>query len=112
MRLRHTIGAALGALALLVTIPTPAHAIDGFFQYKYGSLTNPSSGQLEDPSAQECINIPEIEGKLLDARAPKNLTANTVNLFPLGDCEGVHTTLGPGQEAGNLRLFRSVLFDL
>ncbi len=31
MRLRHIIGAALGAVALVVTVPTPSHAADGAF---------------------------------------------------------------------------------
>ncbi|MFI9746771.1 hypothetical protein [Streptomyces sp. NPDC052494] len=37
------VGAAFGALALIVTVPTSANAIDGSFLYQYGDPANPTA---------------------------------------------------------------------
>ncbi|QIS23787.1 hypothetical protein [Nocardia terpenica] len=62
MHARYAVGATLGALALLVTMPTSAHATPttGTFYYKYGDPKNPQSHKLEDPpstDSKDCIKF-------------------------------------------------------
>lgn len=112
MRIRHAVGAALGALALIITIPTSAHAeAIGFFKYRYGLAGSTKWSQLSDPSTAACHNIPEIEGHpLQNAFAPDNGTDKQAWLFLEEDCDGPHTVLVQGAKDGPLRLFKSVYF--
>ncbi|MCI3933138.1 hypothetical protein [Streptomyces sp. AN091965] len=110
MRLRHTLGAALGALALAVTIPTTsAHATTGFFYYKYGTPGNPNTAQVdgEDIPESHCYNVPEVEGTLLNAWAPENHTDLQIWVYPFAECSGLKTVIPPGNTPNNLILFRS-----
>lgn len=113
MRLRHAVGAAFGALALIVTIPTSAHATDGFFMYQYGDSANPSSGQLENPSTAVCINIPEVEGKPGSAFSANNDVGDTLGMiYSEEDCQGVATKIDFGAELGRDVKFKSVILEI
>ncbi|MGI5341434.1 hypothetical protein ACQEVS_30535 [Streptomyces sp. CA-181903] len=110
MRLRHSIAAALGALALLVTMPTSADAATGTFEYTYGpgvglpgAVLNPVSGRCYDaPGATE--EDP--------AHSPKNLTNATATVFLDFDCSGdVFYVMNPGKILGDRLKFRSVIFS-
>ncbi|MEV7107624.1 hypothetical protein [Streptomyces atroolivaceus] len=114
MRLRHHAVAALGALALVVTLPTSASAATGQFRYTYetgegyeavGFLNNPRSGQ--------CINLPGAgSDELPPAYAPKNVTDATATVFLNADCDGdVYYTLRPGGGASERLKLRSVVFS-
>ncbi|MFF4815078.1 hypothetical protein ACFY2K_10875 [Kitasatospora sp. NPDC001309] len=116
MRLRRTAAAVLGALALLVTLPTSAHADHGYIAYKYGDPLFPNqakSGQypdnLEIPDDQ-CIEVPEVEGKPLQtAWAPDNHSQSDIFVFTEPECFGVKTRVRIGQKLGNLVLFKSFI---
>ncbi|WP_053654598.1 hypothetical protein [Streptomyces sp. MMG1121] len=118
MRLRHTVGAALGALALLVTLPTPADAATGFVLFQYGDPLLPKStwqsGQLENPPADGvCYNLPEVQGHpLWFGIGPNNAMAEeTVYVFTEVDCLGVRTKVDPGVKKGNNVIFKSYLIE-
>ncbi|MFJ2744410.1 hypothetical protein ACIO3O_32690 [Streptomyces sp. NPDC087440] len=112
MRLRHTVGAALGALALVLTVPTSASAIDGSFYYQYGDPANPTAGSMESPDAAVCINVPEVEGKPDTAFAPKNNVLDSeAMVYSEENCEGVGTKLNVEQELGSDVKFKSVIFE-
>ncbi|WP_030562354.1 hypothetical protein [Streptomyces aureocirculatus] len=112
MRLRHTVGAAFGALALVLTVPTSSHAANGFFQYQYGDPANPQSKVLKNPASRSCHNIAEVQGKRVNAFAPRNKTDEEVSLFAEEDCNGDYTDLKPGAEDNSkTRTFKSVLFN-
>lgn len=111
MRSRHVIGAALGALALIVTMPTPANALNGHFKYQYGNVNDPTWGQLENPTGGDCHQLPGVEGTNQDAYAPWNLIKAKVHLFSEEWCEGTYTTIGPAAQHGAEVKFRSVMFE-
>ncbi|GGV54636.1 hypothetical protein [Streptomyces spectabilis] len=113
MRPCHAIGAALGALALIVTIPTSANATVGFFHYQYGDSANPTAGKLEEPEARACINIPEVEGKPGSAFSPSNDVGDSeAMLYSEEGCEGTTTKIVQGQEFGADVKFKSVIFEI
>ncbi|MEI5102066.1 hypothetical protein RB200_30550 [Streptomyces sp. PmtG] len=117
MRLRYTVGAALGALALLVTMPTSAHAADGFVFYKYGNPALPSTwqpGQLENPPADGvCYNLPDVQGHpLWFGIGPENaMSDETLFVYTEVDCLGVRTKVDPGVHKGNNVIFKSYLIE-
>ncbi|QDQ12367.1 hypothetical protein [Streptomyces spectabilis] len=112
MRLRHAVGAALGALVLTVTPPASAHAANGFFSYRYGLPGAQTTGFMQDPTSLHCTDIPEIEGHpLQNGFSPENRTDEDVFLFLGEDCTGARTTPKAGTSAGPLRVFKSVHFD-
>ncbi|MFI1170049.1 hypothetical protein [Streptomyces melanogenes] len=117
MRLRPTLGAALGALALLVTLPAaPAHADAGYILYKYGNPLQPNKAKdgrypdgVDIPD-NECIEIPEVEGKPLQhAWAPDNQSQSDIFVYTEPECLGVRTRVRVGQKLGNLVLFKSFI---
>ncbi|WP_051855038.1 hypothetical protein [Streptomyces sp. NRRL B-1347] len=112
MRIRHTVGAALGALALIVTIPTSAHAeAVGFFKYQWGLPGQTNYGEMINAQTNICHQIPEVENKpLQNAFKPLNQTDKQAWLFLEEDCDGPHTVLLQGAQDGPLRLFKSVYF--
>ncbi|WP_406394959.1 hypothetical protein [Streptomyces sp. NBC_00887] len=113
MRLRHTVAAALGALTLVVTLPTAASAATGQFRYTYETDEGYEAvGFLNDPPSGECINLPGADSDALPpAYAPKNLTDATATVFLTADCEGdVYYTLRPGGGASDRLKVRSVVF--
>ncbi|MEU5772306.1 hypothetical protein ABZ819_03235 [Streptomyces venezuelae] len=113
MRLRHTVGATLGALALVLTIPTSASAgVTGTLFYKYGDPANPKLGSLESPQALECLNIPEVEGKNDTAFAPDSaLPEHDAAVYTEEYCEGTQTIVPANTKLGPEVKFKSVLVD-
>ncbi|MEU3907933.1 hypothetical protein AB0F20_29685 [Streptomyces goshikiensis] len=108
MRLRHTLAATAGALLITVSVPNSATAATGDFEYR-GPLLG--SHTLNDPPNQQCLNIGQATD-LLPAQSPKNFTTSTATVFLDFDCDGdTLTVLQPGQTAGLLVKFRSVLFN-
>ncbi|MFI6639257.1 hypothetical protein [Streptomyces sp. NPDC050504] len=112
MRLRHTVAAALGALALVVTLPTSASAATGDFSYKFVGLDgSPQSATVHDPAGPGCVTIPEVAdpGSSSPAFAPHNDTDSWVIVFTEPDCTGDSWTLRPhGRPASDRLLLRSV----
>ncbi|MEU6989824.1 hypothetical protein ABZ953_04065 [Streptomyces sp. NPDC046465] len=112
MRLRHTVGAALCALALAVAIPTSAGATPGNFFYKYGDPNHPSLGSIEEPKTNQCINIPEIKGKPETAFAPDNATPEAYAIVYTKEfCGGTKTKVPASTKLGPEVKFRSVQLE-
>ncbi|MEV6175168.1 hypothetical protein AB0L99_44120 [Streptomyces sp. NPDC051954] len=96
MRRRHTVGAVLGALALVLTIPTSASAVPGDLFYKYGDPENPKLGDFEQPAFGECLNVPEAEGKNDTAFAPDStMQDHDALVYTEEDCQGTMTKVPP-----------------
>ncbi|MET8753020.1 hypothetical protein ABZW32_23385 [Streptomyces sp. NPDC004667] len=112
MRIRTTLTAALGALALIVAVPGSASAALGEFSYRYvNQLGVTVPGALLDPVSGECINVPELLADS-DAHSPHNLTNSTATVFLDKDCDGdVYYTMAPGKRLGERLHFRSVIFS-
>ncbi|PCG84438.1 hypothetical protein CIB93_19590 [Streptomyces sp. WZ.A104] len=114
MRLRSTLAASLGALALIVTVPNSAWAANGYFGYSYtGADGQRQIGQLIDPPSRECVNLPEVSDPAASepAHSPRNFTDATAVLFTDADCEGDHFALRPGGRASERLKLRSVVFS-
>ncbi|MER6105933.1 hypothetical protein ABT115_27460 [Streptomyces sp. NPDC001832] len=115
MRLRSTVAAALGALALIVAVPSSASAASGEFSYRYTALDgSPQVGFLFDPPSRVCITLPEVADPSSSnpAHTPWNLTDASATVFTDVDCEGDYFTLRPhgGHASSRLKL-RSVVFS-
>ncbi|MFI9036008.1 hypothetical protein [Streptomyces sp. NPDC053726] len=115
MRLRSTVAAAFGALALIVAVPSSASAATGEFSYTYSGLDgSPQVAFLFDPPSGECITLPEVAdpGSSNPAHTPWNHTDATATVFSGVDCEGEYFSLRPfgGHASSRLKL-RSVIFS-
>ncbi|MFJ2772715.1 hypothetical protein [Streptomyces sp. NPDC087300] len=114
MRLRTTFAAALGALALVVTLPTSATAATGDFSYKYVGLNGtPQSVTLHDPESPGCVTLAEVADPDASepAFAPHNDTDTWVMVFTEPECNGDSWTLRPhGHPATDRLKLRSVYF--
>ncbi|MFI6727176.1 hypothetical protein NRF20_28620 [Streptomyces sp. R-74717] len=115
MRLRSTVAAALGALALIVAVPTSAGAASGDFGYTYSGLDgSPQVAFLFDPPSRVCITLPEVADPSSSnpAHSPRNNTDATAVVFTGVDCEGEFFLLRPngGHASSRLKL-RSVAFS-
>ncbi|MFJ9026986.1 hypothetical protein ACIRQP_00385 [Streptomyces sp. NPDC102274] len=112
MRLRTTLAAAVGALALLVSVPGSASAAEGEFTYVYTDIAGkPRVGGLVDPESSVCITIPEAAGEYVPpAHTPRNHTTATAFVFTGPDCDGDAYTLRPGGSASERLKLRSVIF--
>ncbi|MEU1119730.1 MULTISPECIES: hypothetical protein [unclassified Streptomyces] len=112
MRLRHTLAAALGALALVVTLPTSASAAAGAFSYRFVGLDgHPQSVTLHDPLSPGCVVLPEVADpdSSEPAFAPHNNTDEWAMVFTEPDCTGDSWTLRPhGNPASDRLELRSV----
>ncbi|MFF1797763.1 hypothetical protein ACFVXQ_26695 [Kitasatospora sp. NPDC058263] len=99
-------------MALIVTIPTSAHATPGNFFYKYGDPAKPGLGTIEEPPTNRCINIPEVKGKDFTAFAPDNATPEAYTIvYELEDCGGTQTKVPASTKLGPDVQFRSVEFE-
>ncbi|MFI1769218.1 hypothetical protein ACH41H_45310 [Streptomyces sp. NPDC020800] len=108
MRLRHSVAAALGALALVVTLPTSAGAATGDFLYKVGPGV---PAGIADPESGRCINL--FGATEQDpAFAPENFTTSTATVFLDFDCNGdTFYVMNPGKRLGDRLKLRSVVFS-
>ncbi|AJF66433.1 hypothetical protein [Streptomyces vietnamensis] len=114
MRLRHSLAAVCGALALTAVLASPAHAATGDFHYKFiGFDGEAQTGTLYDPASGECLTIPEAAdpGASEPAFAPHNDTDEYAILFTGADCSGDTWVLRPhGRPATDRLKLRSVVF--
>ncbi|AZQ74377.1 hypothetical protein EKH77_27040 [Streptomyces luteoverticillatus] len=107
MRLRYAIGSALGALALVVTIPTSANAATGTFTYyPYGST---EALRLTDPTDEVCHKLGSDDEAAYEHG--KNGTDLWAIVYTDEGCTGEEMTLGSGKETINDFTFRSVRFQ-
>ncbi|MEU1408811.1 hypothetical protein ABZ471_42225 [Streptomyces sp. NPDC005728] len=114
MRLRNTVAAACGALALTAVLATPAQAATGDFSYQAVGLNGePVAVTLHDPANDECITIPEAADPSASepAFAPHNDTDAFAIVFTEPDCSGDSWALRPhGNPATDRLKLRSVVF--
>ncbi|MEU3612788.1 hypothetical protein ABZ725_10825 [Streptomyces sp. NPDC006872] len=114
MRLRHSLAAACGTLALTAVLATPAQAATGTFGYKVIGLDGqPLPVSLSDPASGECITLPEVADPDASspAFAPHNDTDEFAIVFTEPDCSGDTWTLRPhGRPASDRLQLRSVFF--
>ncbi|MFB7592064.1 hypothetical protein [Streptomyces sp. NPDC056169] len=114
MRLRHSVAAACGALALTATLATPAHAATGDFHYRFVGLSGEvQTATLHDPESSVCVTIPEAADPDASAPAfaPHNDTDEYAIVFTEPDCSGDSWTLRPhGRPATDRLTLRSVVF--
>lgn len=113
MRLRNSVAAAVGALALVLTLPTSAQAAEGRFSY----ITHDGGWSQEhtfvDPPSGVCITLwgaEDLDGPPADS--PRNDTDATATVFTGTDCDGDYFSLRPfgGRASDRLKL-RSVVFS-
>ncbi|MFI6049985.1 hypothetical protein ACIBCO_07845 [Streptomyces violascens] len=81
MRLGRTLGAVLGAVALIVSIPSSAHATEGNFDYSYGDPADPTEGQLVGPDDEKCFEANELSGGPTTAFHPRNGTSTEAAVY-------------------------------
>ncbi|GAA2789021.1 hypothetical protein [Streptomyces showdoensis] len=114
MRLRHSLAAACGALALTATLATPAHAATGDFHYKaVGQNGSPILVTLHDPESGTCLTLPEVADPDASepAFAPHNDTDEYALVFTGPECTGAEWRLRPhGRPASDRLKLRSVVF--
>jgi hypothetical protein len=113
MRFRTTVAAAVGALALIVSLPGPASAAVGEFTYVYTDVHgSPATGTLTHPEGRECLTLVEAAGEYVPpAHSPRNRTNATAVAFTGRDCDGDYYSLEPGEAAGPRLKLRSVVFS-
>ncbi|MEU6127303.1 hypothetical protein [Streptomyces sp. NPDC047123] len=112
MRLRHSVAAALGALALVVTLPTSASAATGDFSYSFVGLDGSHrTVTLHDPLSPGCTTLAEVADPAASgpAVAPHNDTDTWAIVFTEPDCTGDSWTLRPhGRPTSDRLTLRSV----
>ncbi|MFI5758369.1 hypothetical protein [Streptomyces sp. NPDC051569] len=113
MRFRTALAAALGAFALVVTVPGSASAAEGHFEYLYTGFDGETEvGLLVNPDSRECITLREVAGEYVPpADAPRNRTDASATVFTGAHCEGDYYTLRPGGSASRRLKLRSVVFS-
>lgn len=114
MRLRTSVAATVGALALVIALPASAGAAEGDFTYQHLDGTGAAqTSVLLDPQSRECITLPEVENeRTAPAHSPRNNTDATATVFTGVDCEGEHFSLRPnGGKASERLKVRSVVFS-
>ncbi|MER6778583.1 MULTISPECIES: hypothetical protein [unclassified Streptomyces] len=114
MKLRNALGAALGALALTLSMSGSALAATGDFSYKFRDGDDREvSVTLPDPRSGECINLYAVDSyKYGPGYAPHNETDAWVTVYTDTNCDGGQWRLKPhGQQASDRLLVRSVRFD-
>ncbi|MFJ2744411.1 hypothetical protein ACIO3O_32695 [Streptomyces sp. NPDC087440] len=113
MRFRTSLAAALGALALVVTLPTSANAATGQFAFTYNRDGKTIEATLHDPKARECIDLDEVaDPSTTPAHSPRNRTNSIATVFTDLECEGESFPLkAHSGHAGEGLKFRSVLFN-
>ncbi|QEV18055.1 MULTISPECIES: peptidase inhibitor family I36 protein [Streptomyces] len=113
MRFRTSLAAALGALALVVTLPTSANAATGQFVFTYNRDGKTIEARLNDPKGRECIDLAEVaDPSATPAHSPRNRTNSIVTVYSDLECEGESFSLRAYSGFGGEGLkFRSVIFN-
>ncbi|MCX4625287.1 MULTISPECIES: hypothetical protein [unclassified Streptomyces] len=114
MKLRNAVAAALGALALTLSMSGSALAATGEFHYKFSDAAGDElSVTLPDPRSGECINLYAVDSyKYPPGYAPHNETDAWVTVYTDTNCDGDQWRLKPhGRQASDRLLVRSVRFD-
>ncbi|MET9359408.1 hypothetical protein ABZX93_00650 [Streptomyces sp. NPDC006632] len=114
MRLRSSLAAAVGALALAVTLPaSSAGAATGQFVFTYERDGKTIEDKLHDPRARFCINLDEVSKPgTTPAHSPRNRTNSRATVYPEIDCEGEGVGLKAlSGKAGPEVKVRSVIFN-
>ncbi|MEU8779307.1 hypothetical protein [Streptomyces sp. NPDC048606] len=116
MRMRSVVVAAVGAVALTLTVPaSPATAAVGLFRYQYTDDNGVvHRARLTNPANEECIQIPQAaDPETTDtAFSPRNQTTTPATVFLTEDCSGPDYLVLPalvGSGSATTR-FRSVVF--
>ncbi|MFI9150258.1 hypothetical protein [Streptomyces sp. NPDC053367] len=113
MRIRHTVAAVCGALALTAVLAAPADAAAGDFSYRFLAANGDvRSATLQDPLTETCVTLPEVAdpGTSVPAFAPHNDTGDYALVFTGPNCTGESWLLRPhGRPATDLLTLRSVL---
>ncbi|MFE3204489.1 hypothetical protein ACWGR4_34875 [Embleya sp. NPDC055664] len=115
MKLRNAAGAAVAALALVLSLPGTSVAAEGGFHYKYVD----ESGQehqvtLHDPRSGVCIDLYGVgSDDVPPGYGPHNDTDSWVTVYQGAHCAGAEWRLKPhGNPARDDLKVRSVLFDV
>ncbi|MFD7099834.1 hypothetical protein ACFV0B_15430 [Streptomyces xanthophaeus] len=114
MKLRNTVAAALGAFALVLTLPGSALAAQGDFLYKYvDQLGQEQHITLHDPHSGKCINLYAVGNDLVPpGYGPHNRTDTAVTLYLGASCTGDEWRLrANGNRASDRLEVRSIRFD-
>ncbi|GAA3090697.1 hypothetical protein GCM10017562_72070 [Streptomyces roseofulvus] len=114
MKLRSTLGASLGALALVLSTAGSAQAAQGEFHYKYvDGFGQENTVTLHDPHSGKCINLDAVgEDDELPGYGPHNDTDTAVTVYVGANCEGPEWRLkAHGKPAKDTLELRSVRFD-
>ncbi|MDH6112301.1 hypothetical protein P3T36_003713 [Kitasatospora sp. MAP12-15] len=115
MRLRNSVAAAVGSLALVLSIPGSASAVGsahGTFQYRFGSPVAPHFGELIDPDTRVCINLPEgTDVNYPPAFHPENQTDSTATAWTGPNCTGDYNSINPYKSRNATFTLRSVVFS-
>lgn len=113
MRIRTAVAAAVGALALLASVPGSASAAEGEFGYQYVDANGQvQAASLQDPASEGCITLPETADESAPpANSAHNETNATATIFTGADCEGEYYTVEPGASTDEDRDLRSVVFS-
>ncbi|MEI5102059.1 hypothetical protein RB200_30510 [Streptomyces sp. PmtG] len=113
MRFRTSLAAALGALALVVTLPPSANAATGQFVFTYNREGKTIEGRLHDPTGRECIDLTEVSNlNETPAHSPRNRTNSIATVYTELECEGESFALKAHSGYGGEGLkFRSIVFN-
>lgn len=115
MHTRYAVGATLGALALLVTMPASAHATAanpaGTFSYEYKEGGKKQHIEERDLRSLKCVEyIGEDPDEPIQAFSPENATDTPVIVYADRNCAGKQTTLPAHSEARPKLNFKSYYF--
>ncbi|MEU3606894.1 hypothetical protein AB0E83_15805 [Streptomyces sp. NPDC035033] len=114
MKLRSTVGASLGALALVLSTAGSAQAAQGEFHYKYvDGYGKEHRVTLHDPHGGKCINLHAVgDDEDLPGYGPHNATDAAVTVYLGAGCQGPEWRLrAHGKPAKDTLEVRSVRFD-
>ncbi|MEU9031268.1 hypothetical protein AB0D46_27895 [Streptomyces sp. NPDC048383] len=114
MKLRNTVAAALGAFALVLSLPGSSMAATGDFSYKYVTdLGHEERITLHDPHSGKCVNLHAVgDDDVPPGYGPHNRTDTPVTVFSGASCTGREWRLrANGNPTTDQLEVRSVRFD-
>ncbi|GCE00160.1 hypothetical protein [Embleya hyalina] len=115
MKLRNAAGAAVAALALVLSLPGTSVAAEGRFHYKYVDTSGREHQvTLHDPRSGVCIDLYGVgSDDVPPGYGPHNETDSRVTVYRGADCTGAEWRLKPhGKPTRDDLEVRSVLFDV